>query len=428
MAGARAIVALVLAGVIIAAGLQLAPGIASDLEDWILGPDADDDFGDDQGGNVSYRTLAAAYIVTSAGSIYKSTNAVSGQVLTSGSNAATVIQTTLNALTPERVHKEAVLLKGSFVLSAPVELPSYTVLTLDGKVTVTTYSGPMLYAEDARDFEVVGGEWDRSGGSRTYTDGNSALYFEDCRNGLIADLYVHNGPNNNLYVYDCSYMTIRNVESRNAAYMLMEMSYSNHCVIEDCELYDGQCGIYFFAAGTEDEASPAVQDVGHNVVRRTHVEGTQQSGISISLRGVEDVGDYNLFELNTVVDCGQDGDHPGINLGFGTGKESEHSIVRNNVITSPEGLSGAGIIVSGVDCQVYGNSITGAGEQGILIGGTSNSVTSNTITGCGSQHYPAISVYGNNNVVTGNTLSDNYADVVTVHSGTGNTITPNTVV
>ncbi len=71
---------------------------------------------------------AVSYIIFKDGGLIKAKNGRTGQIEFSGKDAATVIQSALNALTPNRTWKETVRLKGVFEISDPIYLPSYAVL------------------------------------------------------------------------------------------------------------------------------------------------------------------------------------------------------------------------------------------------------------------------------------------------------------
>ena len=95
------------------------------------------------------------------------------------------------------------------------------------------------------------------------------------------------------------------------------------------------CHIHYCAAALllYCENDSIERSVNNNVLRGNLVERTETSGLSISLRGPEDRGVNNLIELNTVVDCGIDGEHYGINLGFGNPLVyAENCTVQNNLV------------------------------------------------------------------------------------------------
>jgi len=369
----------------------------------------------------SVPTTVYTYTVTPSGSNYlvKDSN---GAQKYSSTAAHTAVNWAINNL-GTRTAMKYVLMKGTFPITGQITLQNYTGLHLDGKANISSTSTMhMVYASSKHDLEVSGGEWNRSGGSRTYTDSNTPIAFDNCYNGAITNLYVHDSPNDNIYAIGCQNFYLSKVDSRNAGYMLCEMSFSRDCTIEDGNFYNGQCGIYCYT-----ETDGVVQNVSGNIIRRCTVGMTNQSGISISLRGSEDVGDNCLFEYNVLTDCGNDGDHPAINMGFGS-NSTKNSIIRYNTISDPKGLAGAGIELSGINCQVIGNDISKTGEGGInAYYGSGNTITGNTIDSCGSQGYASLILACSNSVATGNTIK-NCKRAAISNTGSGNTVTPNTII
>ena len=80
--------------------------------------------------------IPASYIITQINlngtKIYLAINGETGLVEFSGTDAATVIQSVINALTPGRTWKKRVALKGYFEISDKILIPSYTILDLRG--------------------------------------------------------------------------------------------------------------------------------------------------------------------------------------------------------------------------------------------------------------------------------------------------------
>jgi hypothetical protein len=346
------------------------------------------------GSSVSYN-----YIVTSSGSNYVTKDA-SGTTVYSGTNAATAIQTALNSLSSGRTVKQTVLLQGTFVITKAISIPSYTILELDGKVTWGSSAvGYMLTASSKSNFEVRGGEWDGNKGIRSTTSSSNPMNFERCQDVVISNLKVHDGPYDNIEFLYGERITISGVESYRSNWDSFMMAFCNNCVVENCHIYDiKQGGCYFYC---EDDG--IAQTINNNIMRNNLVERTLTSGLSLSPRGAEDKVIGGLIEGNTLVDCGTDGDHPAINTGFAV--HGQGTIIRNNVISCPAGLSGAGIEFGVDNGQCTGNTVSGTGESGISCTGSGNIISGNVMRSCGSQGYSAFYNGGSNNVVTGNTIS-----------------------
>lgn len=415
--GPRSVIAVFAALMVIGAGVTYLPEITSYIEDK-LGPTVDVFYNDTQEpGKTVYEDVPNTYIVTSGGGKYTAKDAVSGRVLTSGTGASAVINAAIDSLTDGRTTKEAVLLSGTFSLTAPIELDSYTTLRLDGTAAWgTTGTGFMLTAEDAHDFQVLGGLWDGKRDTRATASASNPMNFEDCYNVVIADLRVTNGPYDNIEFINGNNIRISNVESDHSDWDSIMMAWCSNSIIEDCYIHDIlQGGCYFYC---EDDG--IAQKINNNIMRDNRVERTLTSGLSLSPRGAEDQVIGGLIEGNTFVDCGTDGDHPAINIGFAV--RGQGSIVRDNVISCPAGDSGGGIEFGVDDGECDDNTVSGAGEAGISITGDGNTISGNTVTNCGSQGYPNVSITGDDNVLSGNTI-DTEPNAGISNTGTGNTIT-----
>ena len=88
---------------------------------------------------------AVSYIIFKDGGLIKAKNGRTGQIEFSGTDAATVIQQALNALTPDRIWKEKVVCKGNFTVTKSILLPSYTILEVHG----------VLKASDGMNYPIV---------------------------------------------------------------------------------------------------------------------------------------------------------------------------------------------------------------------------------------------------------------------------------
>ena len=75
-----------------------------------------------------------SYIILQEDGLVKAKNGLTGKIDFSGTDAASVIQQALNALTPNRTWKEKVVLKGDFSLTVPLNVPAYTILDIQGRL------------------------------------------------------------------------------------------------------------------------------------------------------------------------------------------------------------------------------------------------------------------------------------------------------
>jgi polygalacturonase len=227
-----------------------------------------------------------------------------GAVMHNGTDALDAIQEAIGSLTPGRSEKEAVLLQGDFVISGTIEVPSHTLLYLDGKVAWGgSGRGHMVASSSETDIEVQGGEWDGNRAERRMASENNPMEFIDCSNVVIANLWVHDGPYDNIECEDCTDVLISNVGSSSTNWNSILMTGCDNCVIENCHVHDSeQGGIYFYC---EDDG--IAQNINNNIIRGCLVERTVTSGLSFSIRGIEDRTDSGLIENNTCIDCGMDG-------------------------------------------------------------------------------------------------------------------------
>ena len=76
-----------------------------------------------------------SYTVFTDGTTTYAKSGATGAIDYSGTNATIVIQSALDHLTAGRTYKETVTIRGDYTISGMIQVPSYTVLTIDGKLT-----------------------------------------------------------------------------------------------------------------------------------------------------------------------------------------------------------------------------------------------------------------------------------------------------
>jgi fibronectin type 3 domain-containing protein len=383
--------------------------------------------------------ISPSVIITVSGTTYTAKNYATGATISSGTNAATVINAGINALTAGRTTKQKVLLQGMFTINNPIIMTSYTILELQGKVTMANAAGEKFMVSTsgrwneatdgttagAKFFEMVGGEWDANNAGQSthgHTD-QRALNFVACTDFIIRDLTVHDSPAECINCLHCDRVTISNVYAHQAQLTVCGMPFSSNCLIENCHFTDGGGGgVYFYC---EDDGM--AQHVDNNIIRGCIAERTQLSGLSISLRGLEDTGDNGLIEGNTVIDCGLDGEHPGINLGWSGSdaiRYATNCAVRNNTVYetgdyySDNGV-GAGMELACHHSQITNNTLYDITDVGIDLRGDYNSLSTNRITNCGVRGgYPGLQIFdGNHNEIVSNTIKDCLTGITLVTEG-----------
>jgi len=138
----------------------------------------------------------ASYIIRNNNGTIEAINGSTGKIDYNGSDAATVIQTALNALTPGRTWKERVVLKGNFSLSSAIKLSSYTVLDLSSaKLTLQENSTVVDDAAAISAFEqdyvdIIGGELD--GGGYSPAGAKAAIELKRCGHSLVFNTKIYN--------------------------------------------------------------------------------------------------------------------------------------------------------------------------------------------------------------------------------------------
>lgn len=166
----------------------------------------------------------------------------SGNYICNGVNDEVDIQQALDDLTAGRTRKEKVLLKGSFTIEATIEVPSYTILQLDGRVDLAA-DDIMLTNDNIgggnTEIEIRGGEWD--GNDQQATNGNHMFHFQNVDNGLIADTYLHDCEQDltvPIYIRDCDNFHCERVTLRDGFHGGIWVEYCRDCDQIECMAYN----------------------------------------------------------------------------------------------------------------------------------------------------------------------------------------------
>lgn len=115
----------------------------------------------------------ASYIVFKDGDYIKARNGRTGEVEFSGTDASTVIQSALNALTPNRHWMEKIVLKGDFVIKVQqgqfygLRLDAYTEIEIDGSLKFADSQNNYFIVTYAKPIKIHGGTIDGNGASQT---------------------------------------------------------------------------------------------------------------------------------------------------------------------------------------------------------------------------------------------------------------------
>jgi hypothetical protein len=139
---------------------------------------------------------AASYIVFKKGGQCYAKNGMTGHIEFGPGNDSTVIQSALNALTPNRTWKEKVLCKGNFSISTKLSVPAYTLLEIQGKLTLANGVNDNVISIDGTYSEVAGGEID---GNKTNQTAGYGIYV-NADFATVRDLIVRNAYGWGVYV------------------------------------------------------------------------------------------------------------------------------------------------------------------------------------------------------------------------------------
>jgi len=148
----------------------------------------------------------ASYIIYKEDVTIYALNGSSGKIDYSGTDASTVIQSAIDALTNGRTWKEKVVLKGDFEIGAKIRIPSYTILEILGKVKLANNVNAIMFDNDDysggnSDIEIIGGELDGNKANQTTGHG---IYFNNVSRVIIRGIYVHNCKDDGIKLESCS--------------------------------------------------------------------------------------------------------------------------------------------------------------------------------------------------------------------------------
>jgi len=160
---------------------------------------------------VDYWTTEASYIIYRIGNVYYARNGRTGAIDYSGTDAKTVVQNALNALTSGRTWKERVALKGNFEIDNsvnPLTVPDYTFFELDGKLIALDKTKTLLSV--GNNVTIEGGVYDGNRGTE-YGGVPRVIHVEGKNNVLIEDVFVLNGYSRGIEVDYGNNVVLRNV-------------------------------------------------------------------------------------------------------------------------------------------------------------------------------------------------------------------------
>lgn len=352
--------------------------------------------------NVISNSLAtsANYVVFLSGGTTYVRDGLDGSIDYSNTDPETAIEWAMNNLTAGRTWKEKIIVKGNYTIDTSIDIPSYTILEMQGKITMSN-AFPNYGAFQNSDLnngnshiEITGGSID--GNYANQTGFKNCIYFEK-----VSFLKV-----SNMTIYDC---LNEGIESRS----------NSKFVISGNVIYNnGDDSISLISSGTGGGASNN-GTVSNNTVWGNRNDTGGSSGIEI-----ED-GSYEISVFGNVIYGGTTGSNMvGIHVVVDNGSSfpAPHDItITGNIVRAVEN---SGIFVqtnlTGGDLKnitITGNTVTDTGNNGINVMGKASfngvpvgvSIVGNTVSSSGTSTsgvYGIYISYAKNVIVSGNTVTE----------------------
>ena len=193
----------------------------------------------------------ASYVIQQIGAnIYAVPAPGSGLTAYSGTVFSTVANNALAGLSAGRTYKQKILVIGNFTITATLTPVSYTILEIQGALTV---SGDIkgIYATGSQ-IEIVNGEV--NGNNQAATQGNHIIHMYQVTDGLVQNCYVHAvGMNNSLSstygvaIENCTRTYARQCRTDSCYHACGEIfNASTDCDIDHCSAYLGGTGAAHF--------------------------------------------------------------------------------------------------------------------------------------------------------------------------------------
>lgn len=325
-----------------------------------------------------------------------------------GTVASTVINSALGALTAGRTWKEKVVVMGNSTINASLTPGSYTILELQGKVTLANNANVNMINVSAKtNIEILGGEW--NGNRANQTADLNGFDFTSCTYIIVDNVIVHDvketvskGIGINFYMgnhnkvlnctaYNCGDVAI------DAGGMGIDFNGESQGLTAFNEVHDCNGGIYLGASANLTTREFRV--IG-NYVKDVHRDGIAIYPYTATsyLYQIDVIG-------NIIVDPSRDGAHAGIKFGYSS-YVTMNCVVSDNIISETGvGNYATGISIASGTSQgvVSGNIIENTYQTAIILSGSQNIVNDNkinTVRGTGF----GIRVAGNYNNIVGNSI------------------------
>jgi hypothetical protein len=248
------------------------------------------------------------YKLTPKFTIYKKDTTVyamdeDGNVPYSGSDASTVIQSAINALTPNRTWKEKVLLKGNYENLDQIVLPSYVTLEVYGKLKAkANLNEHFIYASNQTQIEIIGGEFDGNGENQSAN--MDTIYFESVTDSKIEGAIVWTGKRvstdgEGIELENCSRVTVKGCLGLGLQYgydPIKLTGTTTHCIIADNIIDQTKDSLY------SSRAIQLANQPSYNVVIGNTIYGNGMNP-AIKIHGTTTSAMRNVIAKNTVYNC-----------------------------------------------------------------------------------------------------------------------------
>jgi len=350
-------------------------------------------------------SVGAAVVVFEDAGTYYIQNGTTGEIVSSGTDPDDIINASFDELTSGRTWKEKVIVKGNYIIDESIEIPSYTIFVLHGKLTVSgaPWRKNAIVNSDMNvgntDIEILGG----------YLDINY-----DQADGGYHGIFMRNVSN----------LKIQGVDIADAYSEGIELNYVSDFIIKDNTITnsgdDGISIILYSHQGTVE---------GNNISGNRNATGGS-SGIEIedgsyliTVFGnvIHDITEYGTFPVGNGIHIIQDS-------GSSASPPRQISVTNNIIynvfnsgITAVSGKSGEYV----TDVTISGNVVFDVGETGIQIGASRGiTVTGNTISSSGTGITGNGLQYG---TITGNSILLNNKNGISLLNVFHTIITGNTI-
>ena len=348
---------------------------------------------------------AADYLIDEDNGTYRATSGVNGQVYSSDTNAAKVINAAINALGSEG--GSIALTSGIYPVKSLITLHSdVAIYGRSGAILKLQYNGDMLAGKGVSGVVLKGFELDGNGAQYT---GRGILLSEGSQHNLISGLYVH----------DCKEDGI-NFDGATTGY--------NRVVgnrIENCE---GGAGIALYSSATEtiisenyiyrtrhhgiilSRGGSNCQIVKNKIIEAGYYrqQGDFSHGIAVDAYGEEPTGKNNMIIGNIIIDSYE--------AGIEVADIQDFCVISNNIVENPNsyGIYFGGGLAASSNATIVGNIVKGAADSGIRVGSpygdakiTVNVTIGNNFVSDSTQHGIHLHTVGHVNISDNICLNNN---------------------